>query len=210
MAIRYTVTTITKRCPYCGKTIDEETHGQFTPLLGILLFLTFPIAIPYLLIRFLLLKDPNFPPIGPKYFSCPHCALPIRTGNYAREELQGTKLFLHKFKTWIYVCYAIGAVFGISVMVLLLENMPLVSWWGLVSLISISGIIAIVFVYYTKLEDVSNIEQSVNNSPKITEREKLNFEPAVDTSCIYCRKCGTKLPVDSQFCNKCGTKIMKC
>lgn len=33
--IRYTVTTITKRCPYCGKIVDTETHGESTPLLGI-------------------------------------------------------------------------------------------------------------------------------------------------------------------------------
>ena len=51
--IRYTVTTITKRCPYCGKIVDTETHGESTPLLGIAFLFTFPVTIPYLLIRYL-------------------------------------------------------------------------------------------------------------------------------------------------------------
>ena len=72
MAIRYTVTTITKRCPYCGKTVDTETHGSLTPLLSALFIFTFPVVIPYLLIRFSALQDPDFPKIGPKSYPCPH------------------------------------------------------------------------------------------------------------------------------------------
>lgn len=101
--IRYTVTTITKRCPYCGKIVDTETHGEFTPLFAIVGVFAFPIALPYSLIRYLGFQNPTFPQIGPKSFPCPHCSSPIRAKNYAVADLKGKDLFLHKFKKWIYI-----------------------------------------------------------------------------------------------------------
>lgn len=206
--IRYTVTTITKRCPYCGKTVDEETHGTFTPFLGIIFLFTFPIAIPYLLIRYLALKDPDFPKIGPKSFPCPHCSIPIRTNNYAVEDLDGENLFLHKFKKWVYISYVIGAVFGICVFAMIIGE-PIISLYGLFALLSLIGVVAIIITYHIKLEEITNPK------PKILEQTKTTIQPNKTSvqndadSYFYCRKCGHKLPADSQFCNKCGTELVK-
>ena len=41
--IRYTVTTRTTSCPHCGHVLDEETHGELTPIISCLWFITFPI-----------------------------------------------------------------------------------------------------------------------------------------------------------------------
>ena len=112
----YIVTEITKRCPYCGKTVGTETKADQTPPhLIILLLAIFPITIPYWILRYLAFKNPNFPKVGPKTFQCPHCYLPIRTDNYAVEDLDSKNLFLHKFKKWIYISYVIGAVCGVCV-----------------------------------------------------------------------------------------------
>ena len=203
--IRYTVTTITKRCPYCGKTTDEETHGELTPFLGIIFLFTFPIVIPYLIIRYLALKDPDFPKIGPKSFLCPHCSLPIRTDNYAVEDLDGEKLFLHKFKKWVYISYVIGAVFGVCVFSMIIGE-PIISLCGLYALLSFVGVVAIIITYHIKLEEITNPKPE-QLKPIIQPTKEPNKNETA--SFFYCRKCGTKLPSDSQFCNKCGTKVVK-
>ena len=68
MAIKYTVVATTKRCPYCERIVDTETHGEYTPLLIAICILAFPVVIPYWLIRFLAFDDPFFPKIGPKSY----------------------------------------------------------------------------------------------------------------------------------------------
>ena len=206
--IRYTVTTITKRCPYCGKTVDTETHGEFTPFLGILFLFTFPVFIPYLLIRYLALKDPTFPKIGPKSFPCPHCSLPILTNNHAVEDLDGKDLFLHKFKKWIYISYVIGGVFGICVFIMIIGE-PVISLFGLFALLSLIGVVTIIITYHIKLEEITNSKPKVTEQPKPTVPTQKSIAKNGDISFIYCRKCGNKLPSDSQFCSKCGTEIVK-
>lgn len=201
--IRYTVTTITKRCPHCGKIIDEESHGQFTPLYGIAFLFTFPIVIPYLLIRFLVLKDPQFPKVGPKTFSCPDCSMPIKTNNVAITELNEKGLFLHKFKKWVYLCYALGGVFGISIFFVLINEFEIFSIYGLFALMSLIGIIYIVIAYRTKYEHIKQSE------PKCYSKENSAQTKEKSDSCLYCRKCGAKLPSDSIFCHKCATEVKK-
>ena len=208
MAIRYTVTTITKRCPYCGETVDTETHGADTPFLALMLIIAFPIVIPYLLIKNLAFDDPIFPKIGPKSLPCPHCSLPIRTDNYAVEDLEGEKLFLHKFKKWIYISYVLGAVFGVCAFAMIVGG-PVISLFGLFALLSLIGVVAIIITYRIKLEEITNPKPNVIEQPKTTVQHPKNIIKNENTSFIYCRKCGNKLPSDSQFCSKCGTEIVK-
>ena len=204
--IRYTVTTITKRCPHCGEIVDKETHGEFTPFLGILFMFTFPVQIPYLIIRYLALKDPDFPSIGEKFFTCPHCSLPIRTNNYAVEDLDDENLFLHKFKKWAYISYIVGAVLGICVFAMLLGK-PIASLYGLFALLSLIVVIAIVIAYHAKLEEIKHPNVVEQPEPALHSKETPPEDKA--PAYFYCRKCGTKLPSDSQFCNKCGTEVVK-
>ena len=150
--IRYTITTITKQCPYCGKTVDTETHGAFTPLYGLFFLFTFPVVIPYWLIRYLGFKDPDFPKIGPKSFPCPHCSMPILTNNYAIEDLNAEDLFLHKFKKWVYITYVMGGVFGICVFAMIIGDLTF-SLFGLFALICV---VAIIITYHIKLEEITN------------------------------------------------------
>lgn len=206
--IRYTVTTITNRCPYCGNIVDTETHGAFTPFLGMAFMLTFPVVIPYWIIRYLALKDPIFPEIGPKSFPCPYCSLPIRTNNLAVEDLDGEALFLHKFKKWAYSCYAIGGVFGICVFAMILGE-PMISLYGLAALLSFIGVVAIIITYHIKREEIKNAKTKTQEKTKTYNSKQNNTTRNQNISYIYCRKCGNKLPLDSRYCSRCGTEIKK-
>ena len=200
----YIVTEITKRCPYCGKTVGTETKADQTPPhLIILLLAIFPITIPYWILRYLAFKNPNFPKVGPKTFQCPHCYLPIRTDNYAVEDLDSKNLFLHKFKKWIYISYVIGAVCGVCVFGII-AGTPVVSVLGLFALLSLIVAVAIVIIYHVKLEEIMHPKPKAVEQPKQPQKDiAQNSVP----SFFYCRKCGTKLPSDSRFCDKCGTKL---
>ena len=206
--IRYTVTTITKKCPHCEKTVDTETHGEFTPILSILFLFTFPIVIPYWILRYLAFKDPDFPKIGSKTFSCPHCSLPISTDNYAVEDLKGEKLFLHKFKKWVYISYVIGAVCGVCAFGMI-TGAPVVSLWGLFALLSLIAVVAIIITYHVKLEEIVHPKSKVIEQPKPTIQPQQTTTQNETCSYIYCRKCGNKLPIDSLFCDICGIKVVK-
>lgn len=203
--IRYTVTTITKQCPYCGRTVDTETHGEFAPFLGILFLFTFPIVIPYWLLKHLAFQDPNFPKIGPETTPCPHCSLPIRTENYAIEDLKDEKLFLHKFKKWIYISYVFGAICG-SCIFGMITGAAVVSLWGLFALLSLIAVVIIIITYHVKLEEIAHPKSKVIDQPSSNLKHTSQDNTV---SFFYCRKCGNKLPADSQFCNKCGTELVK-
>ena len=207
--IRYTVTTLTTRCPHCGYTLDEETHGALTPLISCLWFITFPILIPYAIIKYLGLGDPDIPKIGPKMITCPHCSLPVRTNNLAVEDLTAEDLITYHFRIWFYVSYVLGAILSFTLLYLLIDSVPIASGGGLIALFSLLGVIAIVITYRVKLancnapkpKEVFIPNESVIKSPNKTTDEVNEY--------FYCRKCGNKLPADSQFCNKCGTEIVK-
>ena len=206
--IRYTVTTITKRCPYCGEILDTETHGDLAPFLGIFFIFIFPIVVPYLLIRYLALKNPDFPKIGPKFFQCPHCSLPIRTDNYAIQDLHGKNLFLYKFKKWVYICYALGGIFGFSIFAIV-EESPATLFWVLLASLSLIGVAAIIIIYHTKIKEMEALKsKTLEQSEVVIQLAKISTQNQND-SYTYCRECGNKLPSDSKFCNKCGTKIVE-
>lgn len=49
----------------------------------------------------------------------------------------------------------------------------------------------------------SSKKTASNPSPKNKKKQPSQQE------CMYCRKCGKKIPTDSLFCDKCGTEIVK-
>ena len=149
--IRYTVTTTTKRCPHCGKVIDQKAEGELTPLYGIIFLFAFYILIPYWLIKYLAFKAPEVPSVGEKITKCPHCALPIRTDNVSIGELKSEALLNYKFRVWFWVCYGLGALFGTSLFFTLVSEASLASVGGLIALLSLLGTLAIIFVYRYRL-----------------------------------------------------------
>ena len=207
--IRYTVTTLTTRCPHCGHTLDEETHGEFTPILSCLWFITLPILIPHLIIKFWGLGDPDMPKIGPKVITCPQCSLPVRTNNSAIEDLSPEDLLTYKFKLWFYVSYGLGAILSFALLSLLMDGLPIVSGGGLIALFSLVGIISIVLTYRIKLQNCKEPKPKVSN---IQIKNVINSSPQkqdVSIDYFFCRKCGNKLLSDSMFCDRCGTEIIK-
>ena len=59
------------------------------------------------------------------------------------------------------------------------------------------------------IENVSNQFSDVppiNKSPESIVKEKNDINFSINNPC-FCRKCGFKLLLDSDFCSKCGTKI---
>ena len=151
--ISYTITSITKRCPHCKGIIDETSHGDFTPLYGIVFFFTFPFAIPYLIIRYWLLRNPDSPKVGEEVIDCPHWSMQVRTDRRAKENLDEEDLFLHKFKKWAYLSYAIGAIFGFCVLALLVGE-PIVSLYGLCALLSFVVVAVIIISYHVKYKRI--------------------------------------------------------
>lgn len=69
-----------------------------------------------------------------------------------------------------------------------------------ISTIVILGGGAAAFLIYKK-KKANQLKPALHSKESPTENE--------DSSYFYCRKCGTKLPSDSQFCTKCGTEVVK-
>lgn len=109
MKIKYTVTTHTKTCPNCGEILEQETNGEFTPILAVLSFFIFPIMLSYYLLYFLAFSSPDLPNVGPKYCACPKCLEISKTGNYYKEELYGCDLLNYKFYLLFFIAYGLGA-----------------------------------------------------------------------------------------------------
>lgn len=149
--IRYTVITTTKRCPHCGKIIDRKSSGNFTPLYGIIFLFAFYVLIPYWIIKYLALKAPEIPVVGEKIMSCPHCSLPIKTDNLSIKELNPEALLNYNFRIWFWVCYGLGGLFGSSLFFTLISETSLISFGGLLSLLSLIGVLVIIFIYRYKL-----------------------------------------------------------
>jgi tetratricopeptide (TPR) repeat protein len=191
--IKYTVTTTTKRCPHCGKIIDQKSEGELTPLYGIIFLFAFYILIPYWLIKYLAFKAPEVPSVGEKFMKCPHCSSPIMTNNVSIGELKSESLLNYKYRVWFWVCYSMGALCGSSLFFTLVSEASLNSVGGLISLLSLIGALAIIFAYRYQL---SKCRQK---APQIVK--KASPEPKC------CSRCGAHLNADSKFCHKCGTEI---
>ena len=59
-------------------------------------------------------------------------------------------------------------------------------------------------------EDIATPTQP--DEPPAPAAPESTTEPIVpeETDCVlFCRKCGSKLPADSNFCTKCGTEMVK-
>lgn len=52
---------------------------------------------------------------------------------------------------------------------------------------------------------ISNCATPSHNAENSTNNSK---QPVQDTNRLFCRKCGSELPIDSIFCIKCGTKVI--
>lgn len=206
---RYTVTTLTTRCPRCGYELDEETHGSLTPIISYLWFITFPILIPYAIIKYWGLGTPDIPKIGPKMITCPHCSLQVKTNNLEVEDLEPEALVIYHFRIWFYVSYVLGAILSFTLIYLLIDGLRIVSGGGLIALLAFLGVITIVITYRVKLANCNAPkpqEVIIQNKPVIKSQNKIIQE---SSECFYCRKCGNKLPADSQFCDKCGSEVVR-
>lgn len=143
--IRYTVTTTTTRCPRCGEVLEAKTRGNFTPVLTCLYAIFFYISIPIFIIL-VALDAPSIPKIGIKEVVCPNCFSLVCTYRKAIGDLRADERVTYKFRIWIYVCYVLGAIWGVCSFGLL-TSAPMVSWWGLTWLLSLAGVLAIIITY---------------------------------------------------------------
>ena len=59
--------------------------------------------------------------------------------------------------------------------------------------------------------EITHFESCYTQEPEESAPEvsKIKTEPKAETNeeKLFCRKCGTRLPLDSLFCNKCGTQV---
>jgi hypothetical protein len=207
--IRYTVTTKTTRCPYCGRILNEDIEGQLAPLIACLWFITLPVLIPYWVIKHWGLGDPVMPKVGPKTMKCPQCFRDVRTGNLAVEDLQEEELVTYRFRTWFYVSYAFGAMLSFTLLILLLDGESLVSAGGMLALFAFLIVLVITLSYRIQIANCKTPEQEDVVNPNNPTTEQNNNDSRETNDFFYCRKCGNKLPADSQFCNKCGTATIR-
>lgn len=94
------------------------------------------------------------------------------------------------------------------------------NYWDYLFSISLPYLIftLIIFLYYKKtnllLKNKNNdfvIDATAKSDINVTDikiKAVENDDHKVENeSSLYCRKCGVKIPTDSQFCNRCGTKV---
>lgn len=206
MRIRYTVTTKTRTCRHCGAILEQETSGEETPFLASFGCLLFPILIPYWLIYCFGFDYPTIPKIGPPIAKCHRCFNPYFTEMCEVSALKGEARLNYRFRIWFYVCYALGTILTVDILYLLIGGQPIISIGGLIALVSLAGVIAIILTYRLKLADIQStlIKSKVVSSPPADTKQQPS-----QVECLYCRKCGKKIPADSLFCDKCGTEIVK-
>ena len=147
--INYTVTTTISRCPHCGEVLEAKTSGNFTPILACLGVCLFFISIPCFII-YLALGLPSIPKIKTKEVVCPKCYSLVCTYRKTIGDLSGEELVTYRFRAWIYICYLLGAISGISFL-FLGDGVSGVSLASLSFLCSLLGVIAIIITYRVML-----------------------------------------------------------
>lgn len=171
--IKYTVTTLTKRCSNCGQVIETETHGAFEPLLACFCYITFPIRIAYALLNILAFSSPIFKKIGPKYCQCPSCLEIVKTDNYYVEELYGEYLLNYKFNPLFYLAYGFGSVLIFTLLSFLFEISTTSIAITIVCCCVIAGITISYRVLLAKYKCQSTIPSE--NIPIIEKKQELEF-----------------------------------
>ena len=146
MKIRYTTKTL--HCPHCRHTLYKDDDFSYS-MIQLLWIVALPALIPYWLIKYLGLGNPDIPKIGPKLITCPNCSLPVRTNNFAVEDLKANALLTYRFKEWFTVSYILGGIFGYGIFFLFAGLSYAVC--GLIALLSFLGIMAIIITYRIKL-----------------------------------------------------------
>lgn len=169
--MKYTITTTTSTCPYCGRVISRKTSGAFTPILSIFAIFFLPFFIMFL-IMFIALKSPYVPSVGPKTEPCPHCNLPIKTGYLAVEELTPREAFIYRFRWWLYSCYALSEVSVLILAYIFIAQIPIVSLAGFGALLCFLGAVAIAITYRVKLAKYKEPERSKNTTQTRTPKPK--------------------------------------
>lgn len=207
--IRYTITTTTTRCPYCGYILGQETEGHFAPVIACLWIFALPALIPYWVIKHWALGNPVMPEVGPKTVNCPQCSHLVRTGSLTVEDLQPEEFITYHFKPWFYVSYTLGAILGFTLFPLLMDGGPIISVRGLISLIAFSGIVAITLSYRNKIANCNTPKQEITVNSATSSDNQINKDTSEISDYFYCRQCGNKLPADSHFCDKCGAATSK-
>ena len=209
MKHKYTVTTETKYCPHCGYIFSEKTKGLFTPLYPFLFLLLAPMLISYWLIRYLFLRNPKIPKVGPKTFICCNCSKKVSTGNLSIEELNAEEMTTFRFKKWIYTCYVLSIICSAALYYMAIQSLSLISIFGIIPFISFLGIVTIVVAYHISLAQCRPKNENYSYSIKTYENKIPNTLSEETQEMIFCHKCGIKMPIDSRFCEKCGTDISK-
>lgn len=207
--IRYTITTTTIRCPYCGYILGQESEGHFAPIIACLWIFALPALIPYWVIKHWAFGNPVMPEVGPKTANCPQCSQLVRTGSLSVEDLQPEEFITYHFKPWIYVSYVLGAILGFTLFPLLLDGDSIISVRGFIALIAFLGILAITLSYRNKMANCKTPKQEIAFGYNDSPNEQINNEPNEMSDYFYCRKCGNRLPADSHFCDKCGSATLR-
>lgn len=170
MKLEYTLTTMTKRCPHCKEIISQETHGWLKAFLSWYWFVHFPVTLPYFLIKKFGFRNPIIPKVGEKIELCPHCSLSIYTDNKLEKELNEIEKLNYSFRYWFYVCYSLGAVFGIEVIYILIYSLSLISVAGLIMFLSLCGVATIILVYRKRLDNCNDEEDSMDKDESFFEK----------------------------------------
>ena len=183
------ITVCTTRCPYCGKKISKEYGGREV--------------------------------WGPKYGRCPNCKGIFKTGMKLYSDISPEEREKDKKEVVHAIAFFIPA-FVISVVVAVLTGWELV---GLLAFFFFMGIILSVVPHFQRMRitlkkyrrlqhtDPELYQLEYEESLRLTQKwsnttaSNNNKTPLDTRENSFCRKCGERLPPNSQYCNKCGTQI---
>ena len=114
-------------------------------------------------------------------------------------------------KKYVVICYVVNFVVMAAFIALLGESstgFPYLLWTGVFSAIGVKILRKNYVLEGSQPAPEPDRTVYLNKSPaspKASEPTTAQEQP----SFCFCRKCGSKLPVDSNFCTKCGTEMVK-